>query len=223
VAFTALFTIRGNDEAARKIGAMNLTPGKMRLLLRAIGTEIAKMARANVTAQIAAPKEYEERLPGAKSTRTLERLRASINWALSGSSGVSVATDDIIAAQRQFGGTINAKPGGALTLPVAPEAYGHRAGEFTNLFMIKQGGFAILAAIGGTAFRQNTKSGEKGLERLSAGLLDASRFTIMYLLLKSVTTRPHPFWPTIDQALDRAILIYNDFMQRQQQGGAASA
>ena len=217
--FSVFISSRGSAEVARKLEGLKLTPSKVRLLLRAIGTEIAKMAKANVNQQIAAPKEYEERLPGAQTTRTLERLRASIGFELPDASSVRVFANDIIAAQRQFGGPIYARPGSALTLPEAPEAYGHRAMDFLNLILIPMRGFAVLAAIGGRAFRGDTKSGLKGAERLQAGKIDASRFTIMYLLVKSVTTKPHPFWPTIEEAIDRALFVYWNFMQRAQ-GGA---
>jgi len=224
-------TITNSDlaEAQRQIGDLAPSPRNIQLLLRAIGTEIVKLAQANVTAQIAAPKKHDENLPGSSPTHALERLRSSINKSFPAPGAVLVFANDIIAAIRQFGGTIMARVAGALTIPVAPEAYGHRAGEFANLIFMKIGPnkTPVLAAIGGKAARGTAEGigsrtrDIKILDRLRSGKTDASRFTIMYLLVKSVFITARPYMPTLDVALVRATKVVNDFLAREQAAGGA--
>jgi len=82
-------------------------------------------------------------------------------------------------------------------------------------------GFSVLAAVGGRAIRSSGKAATKALEKLRGGLTDASRFTVMFLLLKRVVTQPHPFWPDVDEAIARAIRVVQNFLARQE-GGAAN-
>lgn len=73
------------------------------------------------------------------------------------------------AAMQEFGGVITPYRAKALTIPIAPEAVGHKASEFKDLFILKANNQVFLA-----------KNEAEGLK-------------IMYILLKSVTIPKHPY------------------------------
>jgi hypothetical protein len=70
---------------------------------------------------------------GWQSTHFYGRAAEATNWQ-EGFGFLNIVINQIGMRQRYFGGDI--KPlnaGGALTIPASPEAYGKRAGEFSNL------------------------------------------------------------------------------------------
>ncbi|MBI5768760.1 MAG: hypothetical protein HZA93_13260 [Verrucomicrobia bacterium] len=74
---------------------------------------------------------------GGTRTHFWGQVRRSVQQPeLVGGDGVKVAINHVGIAQRYFGGDIEASPGKKLTIPVNPEAYGHRAREFTDLHPI---------------------------------------------------------------------------------------
>ena len=71
---------------------------------------------------------------GGTRTHFYGQVRRSVQQPeLYGGDGVLVSINHVGIAQRYFGGEIEAKPGHYLTIPVHPEAYGHRAREFADL------------------------------------------------------------------------------------------
>jgi hypothetical protein len=61
-------------------------------------------------------------------------LRKSVQQPeLFGGDGIKIAITHVGAAQRYFGGPIEAKNGGKLTIPVHPDAHGERARDFDDL------------------------------------------------------------------------------------------
>lgn len=77
-------------------------------------------------------------------------------------------------AQKEFGGTIRAKNAKFLTIPIAPEAKGKRAGEFENTFVM-----------GGIIF-QGFEHGKRKDGSLKA----------LFVLKKSVDQEAEPWWPS---------------------------
>jgi len=73
---------------------------------------------------------------GATPTGFYEEARDKTQDPQIKAEGVSVSIDQEGLAQRYFGGDIEARPGGFLTIPARGEAYGKRAGDFPNLKLI---------------------------------------------------------------------------------------
>ncbi|MFA5263061.1 MAG: hypothetical protein WC378_04495 [Opitutaceae bacterium] len=74
---------------------------------------------------------------GGKRTHFYAAARRAVQQPeLVGGDGVKVAINQVGIAQRYFGGDIEAPSRGKLTIPVHPEAYGHRAREFSDLHPI---------------------------------------------------------------------------------------
>lgn len=76
--------------------------------------------------------------------------------------------------QRWKGGTIHAKPGKMLTIPMHPKAHGKRAGEIGGLSLIKSG-----KGVGAQLLLAKTKDGDPEIE-------------VYYLLKSSVYQAPDP-------------------------------
>lgn len=101
--------------------------------------------------------------------------------------GVTVVNTHIAAAQKQFGGPIEAKNVKALTIPISALARGRRAGEFPqHLHTIKsRTGHSIL-----------------GFDR---GRGRAKIFTPLYVLVQKTRPQtPDPFWPSAPKAKELA-------------------
>jgi len=116
--------------------------------------------------------------------------------------GLVIAVNKQGIRQRFFGGTINAKPGKALTIPADPAAYGKRAREFNNLHVaIFKGstGNAIGALFTNAA--TNISIGKRGVKAKSSTIE-----RVMYWLVKSVTQRPDPTVLPTDAAITGAAL-----------------
>lgn len=103
---------------------------------------------------------------------------------------VVVSVAQIGIRQRYFGGTIKPKKaGGFLTIPVAPEAYGKRAREFSNLEIVfGKNGEPIALATKATAATADTVS-KRGKVIPGQG---ARLGQIMFRLVRKVTQRPDP-------------------------------
>jgi hypothetical protein len=86
---------------------------------------------------------------------------------------VSVANWHIAGAQKQYGGTITAKNAKALTIPITDEAKRKRASEFTA-------GGRVLFVPKGTSV---------------LGYADDTGFHALFVLRKSVTQKPEPWFP----------------------------
>jgi hypothetical protein len=115
------------------------------------------------------------RLGGSRTHFYGAARRAVQQPQLIGGDGVVVSVNHLGIAQRYYGGTITPKTAKALTLPVHPDAYGHRAREFSDLQFIpsrRPGVFGILA-------RPNPDS--------PTGIGEA-----YYVLVKRVTQAPDP-------------------------------
>lgn len=107
---------------------------------------------------------------------------------------ISVATDFAPGAmnQRYFGGTINMKDK-LLTIPACAQAYGHRAGEFTNLRYVRfgiGGPQALVVRPEGTDrydFEKNKEIAVKGLgPRAVKRAKNRGQLIVMYWLRESV-------------------------------------
>lgn len=66
-------------------------------------------------------------------------LRNSIYMKVIGNAAL-IGSNVIYAAIQEFGGVITPVYKKALTIPISPEAYGKRAGDFDNLFMLERDG-----------------------------------------------------------------------------------
>ena len=105
-----------------------------------------------------------------------------------GPASVEVATEHVAAMQKQFGGPIEAKgkdAGGAeaLTIPIAPEAEGRRAKDFTLGHRL----FAI---------------GEDLPERGVLGYNEGGKFVALYALRRRVEHQaPDPYFPEQDEIM----------------------
>lgn len=115
---------------------------------RVMGRAVATALRKNFT-------DLDRKRPnqlGGTRTHFWGQVRRSVQQPeLIGGDGVKIAINHVGIAQRYFGGDIEAGQNGSgkkfLTLPVAAEAYGHRAREFDDLEFIpsEDGTRAILA------------------------------------------------------------------------------
>lgn len=104
---------------------------------------------------------------------------------------------------RYRGGTIRPVKAGALTIPISPVSYGHRASEFTGLFKITTKNGAYLVQQGNTItssgeFKQTREKGRGRAKnenrRLKAGL------NFLFKLSSGVVQDPNPnVVPTRDQ------------------------
>lgn len=92
---------------------------------------------------------------------------------------IRVAVSDPRIAQKVFGGTIAAKQAKALTIPVAPEAYGRTASTFEA-----EVGPLVLVVVGG---KKNNP-----FARAVLALAQNGHLTAEYLLTPSVTQAPDP-------------------------------
>jgi hypothetical protein len=71
---------------------------------------------------------------GWPTTNFWPRAAKATNWQ-EGAGFVDIVTNQIGVRQRLLGGPIKPVNAGALTIPIAPEAYGRRASEFADAFI----------------------------------------------------------------------------------------
>jgi hypothetical protein len=69
---------------------------------------------------------------GWPSTHMYSQMAQATTWAAE-AGAVHVDVNHVATRQRLLGGVITPQEAGTLTLPATPEAYGHRAREFSNL------------------------------------------------------------------------------------------
>lgn len=108
-------------------------------------------------------------------------------------SGAVVSCLHFAGAQKEFGGTIKAKNAKFLTIPIAPEAKGKRAGEFENTFVM-----------GGIIF-QGIEHGKKKDGGLKA----------LFVLKKSVTQDAEPWWPKSGPVLAEGLKLAGQQLERE--------
>jgi hypothetical protein len=147
--------------------------GKVGPWLKVSGQRTAKQARQNAR---------------AKGGRRFWRgMAASIRLAAVSPTSVSVHTNHVAAAQKEFGGPIVAKNARALTIPIADEAKGKRASEF------EQGGRDLFVI-------PSDAAGSLGILGYSTGDDD---FHALFALRKRTRPQaPNPVWPPNWQVAD---------------------
>ena len=108
-------------------------------------------------------------------------LSRSVRVTAAGPAAASVASHHVAAAQKQFGGVIEAKNRLALTIPVADEAKGKRASEFE--------------AGGRELFVRKVKRGDPGTIGL-LGYSENDEFHALYVLRTRTRKQdPEPWFP----------------------------
>jgi hypothetical protein len=108
-------------------------------------------------------------------------------------SGAVVQCLHFAGAQKEYGGTITAKNAKFLTIPIAPEAKGKRAGEFENTFVM-----------GGIIF-QGIEHGKKKDGGLKA----------LFVLKKSVNQKAEPWWPKPEPVLAQGLMLAGEQLERE--------
>jgi hypothetical protein len=121
----------------KRLGAAVQRPDIRKVMGRAMATQLRKhFSRLD--------SERANKLGGSR-THFYGQARRGVQQPEITTDGVVVAINNVGIAQRYFGGDIEAAPGGKLTIPVNPAAYGHRAREFSDLHAIYfQDGSGIL-------------------------------------------------------------------------------
>jgi hypothetical protein len=133
--------------------------GQVRPFLMRWANAIAKEARD--TARAKGGKRFWRQIAAATRVKAISDSTVEIaNWHVAG-------------AQKQYGGPIEAKNAKALTIPIAPEAHGKRAADFTT------GGRQLFVP--------------KGTSVL--GYADATGFHALFALRKRVMQKPEPWFP----------------------------
>lgn len=137
--------------------------------------------------------------------------------------GVQINVNQQGVRQRLQGGEIHAKPGHYLTIPARAEAYGKRAGEFTNLhavfFKTSHGFFAALAENQSqdVSFGRKKKDGSRTVkpgEERGGGVL--------FWLVRSVKQAGNPnVIPSADEIESVALATVLGIAERAQQRGGA--
>lgn len=107
----------------QRLGAAVQRPDVRKVMGRAMATTLRKHFSA-------LDGERANKLGGKRTHFYGDARRGVQQPELIGGDGIKVAINQVGIAQRYFGGVIKAKPGSKLTIPVHPEAYGHRAREF---------------------------------------------------------------------------------------------
>jgi len=133
-------------------------------LRKVMAAEAAKTVRQNFA-------KLDQERHGGGSHHYYGQAARSTTWDVRGND-MFVIVDHVGIRQRYFGGTIRAKAGHALTIPVqGSDAEGRRASEFNDIFVVSREG-------GKTGF----------LARLDA----AGQLEPLYWLRKSVTQKADP-------------------------------
>lgn len=102
-------------------------------------------------------------------------------------SGVTVVNDHVAAAQKQYGGAIEARTRRYLTIPVAEIARGRRASEFPQELKV------VRTSRGASLLGYDEGAGK------------SRRFVALYALCRRTRAqRPDPFWPSEERASELA-------------------
>jgi len=112
--------------------------------------------------------------PGGPPAVQEGHLRASITYRLLGRV-LRVGTNLVYAALLQFGGVIRPKRARALTVPIAPEARGRRARDFSDTFILR---------------RRSDDAETVGIIMQNLG---GGKVRPLFALRTSVTVEPRPF------------------------------
>jgi hypothetical protein len=156
------------DGATPELEAMlaRIRPGSG--LGKAMGRGLANVLKAHFRSRNA---DSPNKL-GGKRTNFWSRVAQGVQNPVAESAGVSVTVSHPAIRQKYQGGTIKAKPGKALAIPVAPQAHGKSPRVFNNLTLLIVGPkkTALLA------------KKERGKDR----------FTTYYILKKQVTQAKDP-------------------------------
>lgn len=166
---------------------------KQPAIRKVMGRAIANRVRKHFTRLDG---ERPNKLGGARTHFYAQARRSVQQPQLVGGDGIQVSINHVGIAQRYFGGEITPKNAKWLTLPVHPEAYGHRAREFGDLEFvpIDEGRRAMLV-------RPNEAS-PNGIGE------------VFYLLVKRVTQRPDPsVMPTNAELRDDALTAGDNYLQ----------
>ncbi len=111
--------------------------------------------------------------------------------------GVMVSVNQIGVRQRWLGGQIKPVNARALTIPVSPVAYGHRASEFPGLFLLKTKKGAYLAQRGVEGARAEKISAKLRKTLIhsmggNANRRQRARLNILFKLSSGVDQAPDP-------------------------------
>lgn len=137
-----------NDKATPALAEVmrSFTGEKPDLMARIAGG--AEVLTRRYIAEIAAPSRHKtaQRL-GATPTGYLARRANAVESSHTGDTATITLGGEAEIFARAFGDvTVNARPGKMLTIPWRAEAYGRRAGEFSDLFVVRsKRGNAFLA------------------------------------------------------------------------------
>lgn len=119
--------------------------------------------------------------------------------------GLLLSVNKVGVRQRAYGGVIKPQRARALTIPISPVSYGHRASEFPGLFLLKtkKGAYLVqhgqqISSTGKTEPRQ--KAGGHSRRRLRSGLV------FLFKLSQGVTqTGDDRVIPTADEITEVAM------------------
>jgi len=135
----------------------------------------------------ATAKKARETARAKPGRRFWSDLARSVQVRAVGSETVSVHTDHVAAAQKQYGGAIVPRPGKkALTIPIAPEAKGKRAAEF------EMGGRDLFV------INRRDAGDTIGVLGYSDG---PDSFHALFVLRRRVVQDADPWWPTQAETL----------------------
>lgn len=161
------------------------TPGLAELAARVTPQRMAAEVGPRCTRMVSRHlRENGRNKKGWPTTNFWPRAAKATNWQ-EGDGYVDIVTNQIGVRQRLMGGPISPVNAGALTIPISPVAYGHRASEFPGAFVIwtAKGGFIVQAqSIDGGA----APKGGHGKSRKKAAL------NFLFKLAKGVNQKPDP-------------------------------
>jgi hypothetical protein len=177
------------DEVSPELAGMmqKIKPGGG--LARAMGRGLANVLRSHFRLRNA---DSPNKL-GGKRTNFWSRVAQGVQNPVVESGGVSVTVSHPAIWQKYQGGTIKAKPGKALAIPVHPAAHGKSPRVFNNLSL-------LIVGAKKTAILAKKERGE-------------GRFTTFYVLKKQVTQAKDPrTLPPEDAMLTGAAKAGKDFL-----------
>lgn len=170
-------------EPAKWPPLMRLQNGlKTTAVRREMGRAIATAVRKHLTLM---DSEKANALGGARTHFYGNARKAVSQPELISGDGIKVTIDHLGLAQRYYGGTITARPGSALTIPVHPAAHGKRAREIADLQLIPTPRSAHAKAI----LAKPNKQSKNGIGE------------VYYVLCKRVTQDPDKSILPTDQEL----------------------
>lgn len=160
-------------------------------VLMACGRELSNQLKKHFRTK---EREEPNKLSPRREHFWLQVARSTNSPVRTGATQVSVTVSDPRYAQKVFGGRIEAKKAGALTIPVEEMAYGRTASTFeretrVKLFLLKVGG-----------------SKSNGLENAVLAAKVNGGIQVEYVLVKSVNQKADPTAVPPQEQLEKAIL-----------------